>query len=109
MIDFCRQNKNAVELLLVWKVDRFARNVTDHFNVKATLAKYGVRIVWVTEPIGANPEGRLMETILAGFAQFDNNIRAMRTVQGMRKLQEGICRSPPSALAKRRFTRAIRI
>src|SRR5437899_389160 len=53
--------------------------------------KYGVRIVSVTEPIDSNPEGKLMETILAGFAQFDNDIRAMRTVQGMkRRLQEGI-------------------
>src|SRR5213592_4419848 len=53
--------------------------------------KYGVRIVSVTEPIDSNPEGNLMETILAGFAQFDNDIRATRTVQGMRrKLQEGI-------------------
>jgi DNA invertase Pin-like site-specific DNA recombinase len=91
LIDFCRKNRDTVEVLLVWKVDRFARNVTDHFSVKATLAKYGVRIVSVTEPIDTNPEGKLMETILAGFAQFDNDIRAMRTVQGMRrKLQEGI-------------------
>jgi len=91
LIEFCRQNKGNVQALLVWKVDRFARNVADHFNVKANLMKYGVRIVSVTEPIDTNPEGKLMETILAGFAQFDNDIRAMRTVQGMRrKLQEGI-------------------
>lgn len=91
LIDFCKVNKGAVNTLLVWKIDRFARNVADHFSVKATLGKYGVRIVSVTEPIDGNPEGRLMETILAGFAQFDNDIRAMRTVQGMRrKLHEGI-------------------
>jgi len=91
LIDFCRENKGRVQLLLVWKVDRFARNVGDHFNMKATLLKYGVHVVSVTEPIDPNPEGKLMETILAGFAQFDNDIRAMRTVQGMRrKLQEGI-------------------
>ena len=91
LIDFCRKKKDSVNVLLVWKIDRFARNVADHFSVKATLGKYGVRIVSVTEPIDANPEGKLMETILAGFAQFDNDIRAMRTVQGMRrKLQEGI-------------------
>ncbi len=90
LIDFCRSSKN-VQALLVWKVDRFARNVGDHFNVKATLMKYGVRVISVTEPIDANPEGKLMETILAGFAQFDNDIRATRTVQGMqRKIQEGI-------------------
>ena len=91
LIEFSRKNKSNVELLLVWKVDRFARNVADHFKIKAELLKYGVRIVSVTEPIDTNAEGKLMETILAGFAQFDNDIRAMRTVQGMkRKLQEGL-------------------
>jgi site-specific DNA recombinase len=91
LIDFCRTSKEKVQALLVWKLDRFARNVGDHFNIKATLLKYGVQVLSVTEPIDANPEGKLMETILAGFAQFDNDIRAARTVQGMRrKLQEGI-------------------
>jgi site-specific DNA recombinase len=91
LIDFCKENKGQVQTLLVWKVDRFARNVGDHFNIKAILLKYGVQVVSVTEPIDAKPEGKLMETILAGFAQFDNDIRAMRTVQGMRrKIQEGI-------------------
>ncbi len=91
LIDFCRGHKGSVNTLLVWKVDRFARNVADHFSVKTTLGRYGVGIVSVTEPIDAKPEGRLMETILAGFAQFDNDIRAVRTVQGMhRKIQEGI-------------------
>ncbi len=91
LIDFCKENKGKVNVLLVWKVDRFSRNVGDHFNIKAMLLKYGVRIVSVTEPIDSNPEGKLMETILAGFAQFDNDIRALRAVQGMRrKLQEGI-------------------
>lgn len=91
LIDFCRTSETKVHALLVWKLDRFARNVGDHFNIKATLMRYGVRVVSVTEPIDANPEGKLMETILAGFAQFDNDIRATRTVQGMRrKIQEGI-------------------
>jgi DNA invertase Pin-like site-specific DNA recombinase len=91
LLDYCKTSKGSVQLLLVWKVDRFARNVGDHFNVKALLGKYGVRIVSVTEPIDTKPEGKLMETILAGFAQFDNDIRALRTVQGMKKkLQEGI-------------------
>jgi DNA invertase Pin-like site-specific DNA recombinase len=91
LLEFCRKNKGNVDALLVWKVDRFARNVGDHFNIKASLMKYGVRVVSVTEPIDGNPEGKLMETILAGFAQFDNDVRATRTVQGMRrKLQEGL-------------------
>lgn len=91
LLAFCGKRDNGVRALLVWKVDRLARNVGDHFNIKASLVKVGVRVVSVTEPIDAKPEGKLLETILAGFAQFDNDIRAARTVQGMRrKIQEGI-------------------
>jgi site-specific DNA recombinase len=91
LIDYCRKHKGEIDVLLVWKLDRFARNVNDHFNVKATLLKYGVQVISVTEPIDSKPEGKLLETILAGFAQFDNDVRAARTVQGMRKkIQDGL-------------------
>lgn len=91
LMAFCRDSKNAIQAVLVWKVDRLARNVTDHFSIKAALLKEGARVISVTEPIDANPEGKLLETILAGFAQFDNDLRAARTVQGMRrKIQEGL-------------------
>ena len=91
LLAFCQQRENSVQALLVWKIDRLARNVGDHFNIKATLLKQNIRVVSVTEPIGSNPEGKLLETILAGFAQFDNDLRATRTLHGMRrKLLEGI-------------------
>jgi site-specific DNA recombinase len=91
LLSFCRNRANAIECLLVWKVDRLARNVGDHFNIKAGLLQHNIRVISVTEPIDSKPEGKLLETILAGFAQFDNDIRAARTVQGMRrKIQEGL-------------------
>jgi DNA invertase Pin-like site-specific DNA recombinase len=91
MIAFCSTRNNAVEQVLVWKVDRLARNVADHFSIKAGLLKQGISVVSVTEPIDTKPEGKLLETILAGFAQFDNDIRAARCTQGMRrKIQEGM-------------------
>jgi DNA invertase Pin-like site-specific DNA recombinase len=91
LLAFCRNRSNAVECLLVWKVDRLARNVGDHFSIKASLLRQNIRVVSATEPIDAKPEGKLLETILAGFAQFDNDIRAARTVQGLRRrIQEGL-------------------
>ena len=91
LIDFIRLSKDKVDTLLVWKIDRFARNIADHYSIKTTLLKYGVRVVSVTEPIDSDPTGKLMEGVLASVAQFDNDVRAMRTVQGMRKrIQEGI-------------------
>lgn len=91
LLNYCKEKTLKIEVLLVWKIDRFARNVEDHYTIKAALKKLGVHIVSVTEPIQADPNGKLLETILAGFAQFDNDIRALRTVQGMQqRLREGI-------------------
>lgn len=91
LLNFCRQRGQGIDVLLVWKVDRFARNVEDHYTIKAALKKLGVRVVSVTEPIQEDPNGKLLETILAGFAQFDNDIRALRTRQGMQqRIREGI-------------------
>src|ERR1700728_3382923 len=42
MLAFCAKRENGVEQLLVWKVDRLARNVGDHFNIKAGLMKQGI-------------------------------------------------------------------
>lgn len=91
LLSYCKDKSHKVDFLIVWKLDRFARNVEDHYTIKSALKKLGVQIASVTEPIQDDPNGKLMETILAGFAQFDNDIRALRSVQGMQqRLREGI-------------------
>ena len=51
---------------------------------------HGVRLHSATESIQDDPTGKLMEGMLAAFAQFDNDVRAERTVVGMRaSLQAG--------------------
>lgn len=83
MIEFCARNKGKIHECIVWKVDRLARNSEYHHIIKAKLAKHGVKLVSVTEPISDDATGRLMESLLAAFAQFDNDIRTARTVSGM--------------------------
>lgn len=90
MLDFCRKNKGKFDRCIVWKLDRFARNSDDHVMIRAMLRKHGVTLVSVTEPIDASPAGKLMETVLSGFAQFDNEVRTHRTTEGMKKrLEQG--------------------
>jgi site-specific DNA recombinase len=90
MLEHCRKNKGKVSKCIVWKVDRFARNSDDHVMIRAILHKNGVSLVSVTEPIDESPTGKLMETVLSGFAQFDNEIRTHRTTEGMKKrLEQG--------------------
>jgi len=94
---FCRERRNEVEAFIVWKIDRFARNTTDHFAVRAKLTQYGVTLQSVTEPITQDHIGKLMETFLAGYAEFENEVRKQRCTGGMQgKLRNGIwCWWPP--------------
>lgn len=90
-LDYCQQRKGEVGAFIVWKIDRFARNTTDHFFLKAQLSKYGVVLHSVTEPISNDPMGRMTETMLAGYAQFENDIRKTRCEGGMQRLvQNGL-------------------
>jgi site-specific DNA recombinase len=82
LIEYCRDNKGNIDSAIVWKVDRFARKAEDHLSLRAMLMKFGVKIESVTEPIEDTNTGRLMETLLAAFAQFDNEVRAERSTSG---------------------------
>jgi site-specific DNA recombinase len=46
--------------------------------------KHGIALRSVTEPIDDTSTGRFMETIFAGIAQLDNDVRAERTTAGMK-------------------------
>ena len=89
-LEHCSKGKDT-GAFIVWKLDRFARNTTDHFTVRAMLSKYNTTLHSVTEPITDDPQGQLMETMLAGFAQFENEIRKQRCTGGMRgSLKKGL-------------------
>ena len=90
MLEFVRKNKGQIKFVIVWKVDRFARNLADHMSVTAILNKQGARLASVTEPIDDTLNGKLIEGMLANFAEYDNGLRAKRSTDGMiRRLEEG--------------------
>lgn len=84
LISWCAQHKPDV--CIVWKFDRWARNSTDHAVAAAAIAKHGARLVSATEAAADDPAGRLLQTILAGIAQFDNEVRAERSRTAMRSV-----------------------
>ncbi len=90
-INFCTTKKNNVSHFIVYKIDRFSRNQTDYAIVKQKLKKFGTEIRSVSEKIDDTPSGKLMEIMLSGFAEFDNNVRTERSVNGMKeRLKQGI-------------------
>ncbi len=81
-VAFCRENR--ADFFIVYSLSRFSRSTHDHAVIAARLKAYGVTLRSVTEPIDDTATGRLMESILSGFAQFDNDVKSERTVTGMK-------------------------
>jgi DNA invertase Pin-like site-specific DNA recombinase len=76
-------SRHRPDAFVVLRMDRFARNATDHAVCASRLAGYGTRLVSVQEPTEDDPAGRLLTTLLAGIAQFDNEVRADRAKRAM--------------------------
>jgi len=62
--------KRKFDIIIVWKLDRFARNRYDSARYKNTLKKNNVRVVSATENISGGSEGILLESVLEGMAEY---------------------------------------
>jgi site-specific DNA recombinase len=88
LLKYCRTRKGKVHFVVVYNLTRFAREKYDHFALRAHLQSLGISLRSVTEPIDDTSTGKLMEGVLASFAQFDNDVRSDRTRAGMRAALE---------------------
>ena len=59
--------KKQFDVVLVWKLDRFARDRFDSAHYKRILKKNGARVISAKETISQGAEGILMESMLEGF------------------------------------------
>ena len=59
--------KRMFDCIIVWKLDRFARNRYDSAYYKNVLKKNGVRVISAKESISQGADGILLESILEGF------------------------------------------
>lgn len=75
--------KKLFDMILVWKLDRFARNRYDSARYKAALKKNGVKVVSATETISPGAEGVLLESLLEGMAEYYSVDLAEKVVRGM--------------------------
>ena len=63
-------DKKLFDIVLVWKLDRFARNRYDSARYKTQLKKNGVKLMSATEIISDGPEGIILESVLEGYAEY---------------------------------------
>lgn len=62
--------KHAFDCIIVWKLDRFARNRYDSAHYKTLLKKNGVKVISAKETIANGSEGILLESVLEGMAEY---------------------------------------
>lgn len=76
-------DKQLWQAVIVYKLDRFARNRYDSAIYKAKLKKNGVRVISATENISEDPEGVILEAVLEGMAEFYSKELSQKIRRGM--------------------------
>ena len=76
-------SKKLFDVVLVWKLDRFARNRYDSANYKNILKKNGVRLLSATENISDSPEGILLESVIEGMAEYYSAELSEKVLRGL--------------------------
>ncbi len=75
--------KNLFDTVIVWKLDRFARNRYDSAYYKNILKKNGVRVISAKEVISQGAEGILLESLLEGYAEYYSAELSEKVKRGM--------------------------
>lgn len=81
----CRRSTDRIQVVLVHKIDRLARNLADHVMIRAVLQRRGIRLVSVQENFEESVSGQLVENIMAAIAEFYSANLAEETKKGMRQ------------------------
>jgi putative DNA-invertase from lambdoid prophage Rac len=76
--------RREIDVVLVWRLDRWGRSVTDLLATLQELEHLGVGFVSLTEALDlTTPVGRAMAGLLAVFAEFEKEILSERTRAGL--------------------------
>lgn len=84
LLAYSTSKKNNISKVIVYKMDRFARNTEDGLIAISLLARHGSFLVSATEATEETPMGRAMRTILMTLAQLDNELKGERVSDNMR-------------------------
>ena len=86
--DFLRMIKDSkrrqFDVVIVWKLDRFARDRHVSAKYKYQLKQNGVKVISATEVISQGAEGVLLESVLEGMAEWYSEDLKEKVVRGLK-------------------------
>ena len=75
--------RKLFDIVIVWKLDRFARNRYDSARYKNQLKRNGVKVISATEVISQGAEGILLESVQEGMAEWYSEDLKEKVVRGL--------------------------
>lgn len=102
VMDLVRRGK--MDVVIVWKLDRFGRSALDLLTNIEALTGSGVRFVATSQGLDVGPDGdaisSLIVTVLAGVAAFERELIRERTLLGLDKARaKGVRLGRPTVLS----------
>jgi len=85
MVSLVRLKNPPFEAILVWKLNRFARNREDSIIYKSLLRKRGVQVISINEPVEDTPAGHMLEGIIEVMDEFFSANLAQDVIRGMKE------------------------
>ena len=96
MIGIAKQPSHPIDVILVWKYSRFARNQEESIVYKSMLKKDHVEVISVSEPLVDGPFGTLIERIIEWMDEYYSIRLSGEVLRGMKEkaLRNGYQSSP---------------
>jgi len=83
-LESCLKSLRKGDTLVVWRLDRLGRNLTDLVRLITELEQRSIHFESLTEKIEtSSPAGRLVFHVFAALAEFESNLIRERTVAGL--------------------------
>jgi site-specific DNA recombinase len=85
MIAAAKKKVKPFDIILVWKLSRFARNREDSILYKSLLRKRGISVISINEQVDESPAGHLLEGIIEVIDEFYSINLSQDTIRGMKE------------------------
>lgn len=83
MIALCKSKEHPIDVIIVWKFSRFARNQEESIVYKSLLKKNDVDVVSISEPLVDGPFGSLIERIIEWMDEYYSIRLSGEVMRGM--------------------------
>ncbi|MEZ4706755.1 MAG: recombinase family protein [Caldilineaceae bacterium] len=113
LLEFCKRHRRKFEVLVVYKLDRFARSQEQHHWLRGRIQAMGIQLRSATERIDESPSGKLVEGVLAAVNEYDNAVRKERVKLAMwRLMDDGIWawgQAPPGYMREKKVDKSAKL